>query len=538
MYKPTLYLSVIYYILYAYVQDLGIVQEPVTSTPTSSQTTATPTVASTTTVPQPSITTMNGSNPFDNSFFDLSFGGKESSTSNSATPSAVKEAASQGSTHLFDNPLFNGHLEKTESAPEAELAMPLDSSTPDQSKQLVYSSRARPKGKVLDRPTILSPPPTPTTTTDGGGSRAIRDVSLSPTGEQEVKSILSNTDPFSPTTLNDFQFSPSSNSNGVSMNGSSMFQPGATFSPNATLSSAYFSASSSVLAQDSIQLINPLFTPNGSFTAAPYSPPSQQQTGMPVVMMSPPPALAMQQQRQFVTAMPPPVMMQPAPLTTQIPPDLMGIPAHPMGMLSPALISSPPPMQTGNPNWSPQSPSAKALLDENKDKMFADLLPSTTHPITEKKKEFEPQNKKPVQPTLAQLQENKKKEQEAAFRASNSIDTQKTNEEITEWPPSPFDASSQPSNLFDSLLDGSSPSSTGEQVSITQPQQKAIPLDDFDAAFEEASSKDGDIASAFDMKTEPQTIFSPKVAATNDPFSPTDTVSPPVPKDPTPWSTF
>ena len=511
---------------------------------------------------QPDITTMSGYNPFENSFFDLSFGTKQpsrdSSTTNT-TPGRVSGANPQGAAadpHLFDNPLFNGHSEKTESGTESGISTPLTSSTPDQSKQLVYSSRPRPRGKALDGVTLMSPPPVPgvaATTGRGGDSRVAREVSLSPNAEQEVKSILDNTDPFSPPPPFD-AFGLSSNGNG-----SSIFQPVATpFSPNATANSDYFS-SSSVMTQDSIQLVNPLYqsySPNTSFSAGPFSPPGpplpQQQQ---VVYMSPPPPLAMQPPQQFVFGVmaPPPGMIQQVqatPIPAQVLPEAMGAPMLAMGVntfdgvLMPTTISSPPNQQTGNPSWSPQDASGKAVLNEERDKMFADLLPATALPNpSEKKKEFEPQT---PQPTLAQLQENKQREQEATFRGSSSDDNLK--EEATEWPQSPFDA--HPTTPADSLLSGSSLSSTvlsgGEQLLSTSQQasdkvdtQVPPQLEDFDAAFEEAgTTKDleGDIDSVFEVK-QPHILQSPG-PATNDPFKPNDTAGQSAVKDPAPWSTF
>jgi hypothetical protein len=275
---------------------------------------------------------------------------------------------------------------------------------------------------------------------------------------------------------------------------------------------------------------------------------------------------------------------------------------------------------TDGSSWPAQSPPAmNTSLNEQRDHMFADLLPSGPHTIPEKKKEFEPQKAAP--PTLAQLQEKKKNKQEVAFRDT----TDQTQEEATNWPPSPFDALSptqptgslqkdespsavrdttdgaqtettdwlpspfdalsptqpigslqspsavrdgtqaettdwppspfdalspaQPTGIFQepqlkaspsaTLLPGGdqqSPSgqSTGQQTNrVTQ----VIPLEDFDAAFQEASNKVNDIKSAFEVKitAQPHPLHGP---ATNDPFVVNGTAASPELRKPTPWDTF
>jgi hypothetical protein len=336
-------------------QELGIdtpVKAPTTSTPTVSPpaasasasgvaTNSAQAAAPTPALPtEPPVMTTSGSDPFGGSFFDLSFGSPQPLGATTA-PAATPQSAGSGDPHIFDNPFFNG---ENGPMPEAEVPAQPTHSTPE-GKQLTYASRPRPKGKALDTLTPLSPLPASDAATDGGNPRAARELSLSPNGEEEVKSILANTDPFTPPMPDVFQFPQGT------PNGSSLFQP-APFSPNVTPSSGYFSPSS-VLTQDSIQLVNPLYQSNGSISG-PFSPPTQQ----PVPVMMSPPAALMQPQFQPQSL----VMMQqiqPAPITAQ-PPDLMGPhPMHLMGMngvdgiLSPTAVNSPP--QVGNPSLAAQN---------------------------------------------------------------------------------------------------------------------------------------------------------------------------------------
>ena len=274
---------------------------------------------------------------------------------------------------------------------------------------------------------------------------------------------------------------------------------------------------------------------------------------------------------------------------------------------------------TDGSSWPAQSPPAmNTSLNEQRDHMFADLLPSGPHTIPEKKKEFEPQKAAP--PTLAQLQEKKKNKQEVAFRDT----TDQTQEEATNWPPSPFDALSptqptgslqkdespsavrdttdgaqtettdwlpspfdalsptqpigslqspsavrdgtqaettdwppspfdalspaQPTGIFQEPQLNASPSATllpGDQQSPsgqstgqqTNRVTQVIPLEDFDAAFQEASNKVNDIKSAFEVKitAQPHPLHGP---ATNDPFVVNGTAASPELRKPTPWDTF
>ena len=274
---------------------------------------------------------------------------------------------------------------------------------------------------------------------------------------------------------------------------------------------------------------------------------------------------------------------------------------------------------TDGSSWPAQSPPAmNTSLNEQRDHMFADLLPSGPHTIPEKKKEFEAQKAAP--PTLAQLQEKKKNKQEVAFRDT----TDQTQEEATNWPPSPFDALSptqptgslqkdespsavrdttdgaqtettdwlpspfdalsptqpigslqspsavrdgtqaettdwppspfdalspaQPTGIFQEPQLNASPSATllpGDQQSPsgqstgqqTNRVTQVIPLEDFDAAFQEASNKVNDIKSAFEVKitAQPHPLHGP---ATNDPFVVNGTAASPELRKPTPWDTF
>lgn len=524
--------------------DLGVgIPEPITSTPTSSPSTSSAVAAcvfpaSTSPAPlqqQPTpfdIMTASGSDPFGSSFFDLSFNSSQALTATATVATAASQISSEDS-HLFDNPFFNGH-----STAEPQMSLPL-TSTPE-NKQLTYSSRPRPKGKVLDGPIVSSPPPPHSHITDGDQEhRAVRDVSLSPTGKQEVKNILANTDPFQSPTFDAFPSPPLDN-------GSNTFQP-ACFTPS-TPDSSFFSPSSVT----SIQLVNPVYQSyslDGSFSAPFASPPQR------VVVMMSPPGTAMHPQ---YPAVPPPLLlqMQPAPMPAQplVFPNPMGSQGMQMplvginsfdGTLSPTVFSSPP--STGS---SVQSPHASTLLTE-RDSMFADLLPSGAHKISVKKKEFEPQKVTP--PSLAELQA--KKEQEAALKVStNTSETTSTNtskmtqDEASEWSSSPFDTVSptQPTSaLHESLLSDSpsmsmTPSSGDQEVSIDSTKQQEVvtlinTLEDFDAAFQEAGKKEHNIESAFEVKftVKPQPQPAP---ATNNPFTNASATSPELKK--TPWASF
>ena len=523
--------------LTALLQDLGIdtaVQGPITSTPTSSPSVTSaidPSISSDKPFPeatgqvQPAqldVVTASGSDPFGNSFFDLSFGGPQPPATSAAPGTTAADP------HLFDNPVFGAHSDKPKPRPEPEMLSTALASTPEIKKQLTYASRPRPKGKVLDVSMLMSPPPIPDTPDSTTDSRNARDISLSPTGELEVKSILANTDPFSPPNGNTFQFPPSVT------NGPGIFQPTPFDTPN----SGVFSPQS-ISAQESIQLINPLYqsySPSGSYSA-PFSPPLQQPQphAMMMMMMSPPvfggvQSPLMVQQMQSVPAMGQP-QVKPMPL--------MGTNTFD-GIVSPTVINAP--AQTGAASLSGQPPSHNTVLNEQRDTMFADLLPSTSHPLPEKKREFEPETKKVTSPTLAQLQEKKKKEEEEAFRAS----TEETPTEETDWPLTPFDTASPNTSFPEPLGDFSTPSpaslSTGDQQVPIKQQEKATgphtpPLDDFDEAFQAAGRKEDNFESAFEVKVtaKPQPL-SPTI--TNDPFLPNGTVASPEQEKPTPWSIF
>ena len=509
MYKPC----------HVFLQDLGIdtsLQKPITSTPTSSPPTIGPGILLVDTPPvaptqvHPNVMTTSGSDPFGSSFFDLSFGSTQPPTTSATTTTADIIAGTSTDSHLFDNPLFNGFSDTTESMSKLEMAA-LFTSTPE-SKQVTYLSRPRPKGKVIDSTAPMSPLSSPVAT-DKGNARTFRDLSLSPSGEEEVKSILANTDPFSPPPIDPFRSPPTS-----SMNGSGVFQP-APHTPNKY--SSFFSPSS-LSTQDSIQLINPLYqsySPGGSYTAVPFSP--------PLPMMHYPRAVPQQ----------PLIQQQPVPMMNH-PPGVIGLPMSLVSANSFDGVFSPPP--TGLPA---QSPSVQVALNEQRDRMFVDLLPSGSHEISEKRKEFEPQAKKVAAPTLAQLQETKRKEEEEAFTNS----AEKSLGEMTDWPQSPLfdnDVQTHPtsSNFSEPLVSlGSSSTASlpaGDPSESTRPQQKTtdaqvVTLDEFDAAFQEAGSQERDIESAFEVKN------APKPLATNDSFSPNNgSVTSPEPKSAVPWSTF
>ena len=350
--------------------------------------------------------TASGSDPFGNSFFDLTFGSAQPTTA------PAKAVGSLGTVNSYS--LFNGHTDKTEPT-----TTPF-SSTPN-TKQRSYSSRPRPKGKVLDGLTVFSPPPT-SNTNNSSSQRAMRDISLSPNRKQEVKSIVANTDPFTPPPLDSFQ-TPSSTSNGYGSGVSAPFTPS---TPNSNVFSPL-----SVMSQDSIHLINPLYhsySLDGS-PSAPFSTPSQsvQQPRQPAMMM---PAQGYALQPQYPGAIPPAAMvpqMQPAPFPAQ--PQVPQVPATGVDCFDGAFSLS------DGPLWSVGQPApVNTSLDEQRDHMFADLLPSGSHALPEKKKEFEPQ--KVVSPTLAELQQKKKNEQEAPFRDTPDQEQ----EEATDWPFSPLDA--------------------------------------------------------------------------------------------------
>ncbi|CAI8001468.1 hypothetical protein GBAR_LOCUS3197 [Geodia barretti] len=526
-------------------QDLGVsspAKVPVTSTPTASSQTISASLApkasqqeppSTSQPPVlPDIMTASGSDPFSSSFFGSSFGGAN-------PPALVAVPQRNGDTNIFDDLVFNGHVDKTEHTSDSVPSTP-------EGKRLTYASRPRPKGRSLDTLSPLSPPP------DGGGLREAREVSLSPDSEEQVKSILTNTDPFSPPPLNAFQFpQPSSNESGF-------FQP-ASFTPIASPSSGVFSPTS-VMTQDSIQLVNQLYqsqsyTPNGSFSG-PFSPPAQVPYQMVPAVMSPP--MGLMQPHFQGQGVGPPVMMQQVPAQPQVLPDVMSPQAMlPVGVnsfdgiLSPTLVNSPPRPPAGSV-WAPQNAPEIALQREQRDCMFADLVSQTSHPIPEKRKEFEPEVNKVAKPTLAELQEKKKKEQEEAFIAITSAEsTEEKGEEVVDWPSSPFDdiVLTQPlGSIPEPLLASSSPVSTAtatgsqqkssESTGQKDPLAQVLDLDNFDAAFQEGGTQDQSIESAFEAQAAPKSQPLPSPPATNDPFAPTATVASPTEKTAAPWSLF
>ena len=398
-------------------------------------------------------------------------------------------------------------------------------STPE-GKQLTYQSRPRPKGKILDGPIAFSPAPLSEITngTDTGG-RAVRDISLSPTREQEVKNILANTDPFqSPTTFDAFKSPP------PAINGSGPFES-APFPQ--TPDSSFFSFS----AQDSIQLVNPLYhspSLDGSFSAPYVSPPQPLQ--QPAMMMQPQPPVA-----------PSPLMplIQPLHMMTQPQPQPQPQLSNSMGansfdgMFSPTIYSPPP---TGESLWSAQSLPEDTSFVEQRDQMFADLLPLGAHSLPDKKKDFEPQ--KVTSPSLAELQDKKRREQEEAFIASTST-TKETLDKANEWPTSLFDdvtVTDSTEILPEPPVDRSpqlfpenlqAPTSTTKQQQNTQVNTP----DDFDRAFQEASNEVQDIDSAFEVKITVMPQLQPSGPATNDPFVVNGNATSPELKN-APWSTF
>ena len=418
-------------------------------------------------------------------------------------------------------------------------------------KRLTYASRPRPKGKSLDAMSPLSPPPP---ISDG---KDARELSLSPDSEEKVKNILTNTDPFSPHSVNTFQFpQPSGNESGF-------FQP-PSFTPMGTPNSGVFSPTS-VMTQDSIQLVNPLYqsspyTPNGSFSGPFSSPPAQVPYQMGPGVMSPPMQPGFQGPPQLVMMQQVPALQQP-----QVPPIVMSPQAMLLamgtnsfdGILSPTVISSPtqpPPGGVGGSGWPPQSAQETALQREQRDRMFADLLSQTLHPIPEKRKKFEPEKKEVAKPTLSELQEKKMKEQEQAFKASiSATSTEEKGEDVIDWPLSPFDdvVSTQPPEEMPEPLFASSPVATatatgnqqtpGESAGEQQKEQLTqvlLDLDSFDAApLQQGGTQNQSIESAFEA---PQSqALPPSPPATNDPFAPTAThAASPTEKAPNPWNTF
>lgn len=462
------------------------------------------------------VLTASGADPFNSSFFDLSF---DTSQPVATTTTATTAAHDSNNQHLFENPVFSTSTDTPESTPETKMSVSL-TSTPE-GKQLTYQSRPRPKGKVLDGPTT-APLSELTNGADTGG-RAFRDLSLSPTGEQEVKSILANTDPFqSPTTFDAFQSPP------PAINGSRPFEP-TPFSQ--TPDSSFFSLSG----QDSIQLVNPLYRSpslDGPFSPPFVSPPQSLQ--QPVVMMQPQPPVA------------------PSPLMPLVqPPHMMNHLSNSMeansfdGVFSPTIYSPP---STGELVWSAQSPPGDGSFTEQRDQMFADLLPLGAHSLPDKKKEFEPQ--KVTSPSLAELQDKKRKEQEEAFIASTSTPKEAV-DEADEWPTFSFDAvtiTDSTGILPDPSLERSpqaptntipqAPTITTPQAPTTKQQNAQVnTLDDFDRAFQEASNEVHDIDSAFEVKTTVTPQPQPSKPATNDPFAVNGTATSPELKN-TPWSSF
>ena len=420
---------------------------------------------------------------------------------------------------------------------------------------------------MLDEPGVISQLSIPDTT-GGQNGRAARDVSLSPTGEQLVQDILANTDPFQPVTLEDFQ-TP------LAANQSSPFQPAPL--PQATTNSSFFSPSSAVQ-QESIQLLNPLYQSHsldGSFSMPFASPPMplQQQPQPTMMMMMSPPGISMQ---PHYPAAPPapmlPMMHQPmGPHGAQMSPGPMGphgaqMSPGPMGphgaqmpfmgmnsfdgVLSPTVISPPPP--SGSSSWSAQPPPPlNTLFTEQKDSLFSDLLPtgalgSNDSPERKKKKDFEPE-KKVAQPSLAELQENKKKEQEAAFRRKSETLLQ---DNTSDWPTSPFD-SVAPTQSTGALPEPLSavpllPTVAGDQQvpvnSIEKPQKDPFAqvnntMEDFDAVFQEVGKQEQNIESAFEVKFSTKPQYQP-TPATNDSSASKDSTTAPDQKAAAPWIPF
>jgi hypothetical protein len=167
---------------------------------------------------------------------------------------------------------------------------------------------------------------------------------------------------------------------------------------------------------------------------------------------------------------------------------------------------------TDGSSWPAQSPPAmNTSLNEQRDHMFADLLPSGPHTIPEKKKEFEPQKAAP--PTLAQLQEKKKNKQEVAFRDT----TDQTQEEATNWPPSPFDALS-PTQPTGSLQKDESPSAVrdttdGAQTETTDwlpsPFDALSPTQPIGSLQSPSAVRDGTQAETTDWPPSPFDALSP-----------------------------
>ena len=218
------------------------------------------------------------------------------------------------------------------------------------------------------------------------------------------------------------------------------------------------------------------------------------------------------------------------------------------GILSPTSLSSPPLVSSSS--YPVQDPTKAAMMREKKDQLFADLLPSTAHPIPEKKKKFEPEIKKVAKPTLAQLQERKKQEDEEAFRVSSSVSNDDEKIEVTvDWPLSPFDdvlPAEPPDSTPEHLLASSTPKSAASTAvselqspqQIEPPQAQVLNMDDFDAPFKGAGSQNQSFESAFQAHGALESELAPS-PATNDPFAPTGTAVSPTPKtSAAAWSTF
>ena len=554
-----------------FLQDLGIGPlEPAVPVPSSSQPPVFPTydplMANPTSAPPPPpseqptpfdvLTTSSGADPFDSSFFDLSF-----SDTQPTTTATAETAPSSHGPQIFNNPVFNGH---TDNPSEPSIPPPL-TSTPE-SKREVYASRPRPKGR-LSTDNIVPLPSVPAEPT----TQQNREVSLSPTGEEQVLSILSNTDPFQPPTLEPFQSPPVAN-------GGSFFQlPPLTHN---TSNPSFFSPSSAT-PQGSIQVANPLYQSysfDSSFSAPFGSPTLPIQP--PVMPPGPVVQGGMQMQPQFPVISPPPLpAMQPVPMAqpqspqaaifavqgTQLPPTGM---VPPGGMLSPTAVSSPPPVSPNlgsvpGPTKTRSSGSYPFKPREETDSMFADLIPAGTlspeKPST-KKAEFVKPVKAPM-PSLAELQETKLKW--TAFKGSEQVAEAGSKSQDSgpkEWPASPFDdehSSTEP-NLgealgpLDTILEAEKvpmqpsaaedqqvPDSTGKKAQ-PEPDTEANTLLDFEAAFQEAGNKEYNIDSAFEVKFDSKPKSQPPpTAATNDPFTTSNSSAAPSEKEPSgPWISF
>ena len=562
---PATHLSFPSILFCSILQDLGIsASEPATSTPFSSpppfltyepsmdasippMTNGQPTPFD---QPQVPATSSFGGDPFDSSFFDLSFGSSQPLASGTSKETVTTRHTPEN----FDNPIFDGRSEGSQANTGKSYYVPPLISTPD-GKRDAYASRPRPRSKLSVDNSV--PPLSAPATSE---SQNVHEVSLRSTGEEQLQDFLNNSNPFQSPLL---QQPPVTNAATFFQSSPMMTNPS---NPN-------FFMPSIISPQSSIQLSNPLYQSysyDGSFPAAYASPPLPVQ----VSVVSSPIMQGGIQLHSFVPAIPPSVrqvhpglMMQP-----QMPLAALSLaqenPILPAGHTTPGGILAPilppvalPSLVTSGPTNSPSTSSVKSK-DET-DSLFSDLIPALGYNPDKMltKKEFEkPKKKSP--PSLSELQENTLKwtafEAQKQSKMANAATKENPDGNEVEWPMSPFDDGFESNeSRFDKIIEPKTTAMTAEtkndysqtsaasgpQITPTtathfqlEPDTDTNAVMDLEAAFNQADSKECSIDSAFVTRhysmQEEQTL--PSSSATNDPFIPVGTAN----ENKEPWVSF